>query len=436
MTVRRNFWGALILLALLGLAAYYVPQIFRPPAASDSIRVLTRLIVLLVGLVAVAFIWSWLSTAGVTLVREARVLRHQVGQVFEERYRIINRQPVGRLFLEVRDESELPGSFGSRVLSMIGPRQQRSYVAYTLLSRRGRFRLGPTRVASGDPFGLFAKSKSVPGDQELLVLPYVVNLERFPSPAGQFPGGKAILRRATEVTPQAAGVREYMPGDALRQIHWPSSARRDRLMVKEFEQDPQADVWIFLDADRGVQVRQPWEQPVTEGRIEQLWLWKDQTKFSLPPDTFEYAVSSAGSIASYYLRLGRAVGLVCASEVTSVLAPERGERQMNKILENLAFQSGEGKLPLLALIESEASQLPRASTVVLISPSLQNSVELAVDALLMRSMKPVIVHIEPRSFGSSLGSDEMIARIRLRGVPVVSIQKDADLRDSLQTVVG
>jgi uncharacterized protein (DUF58 family) len=101
-------------------------------------------------------------------------------------------------------------------------------------------------------------------------------------------------------------------------------------MVKEFEQDPQADVWIFLDADYNVHLSSGQEEAIP--RVDQFWLWKNESPFKMPADTFEYAISAAGSIASYYLRQGRAVGVVCASEVTMILPPERGERQLNKIL--------------------------------------------------------------------------------------------------------
>jgi uncharacterized protein (DUF58 family) len=437
MTVRRTFWALLVLLAVASLAGYYVPSVLfpipEPLVGRTYIRIFTRIIAITAGLIAVGWVWAYFSLTAFSLRREARVLRQQVGQIFEERFRVNNRLFLARLWLEIRDESSLPGNFGSRVLSLIGPNQQRSYVSYTLLNRRGVFKLGPTVISSGDPFGLFRKNRTIDSDQVLIVLPYVVNLNYFPSPVGQFPGGKAILQRATEVTPQAAGVREYFPGDALRCIHWPTSARRDRLMVKEFEQDPQADVWIFLDADQNVHLSTTQEEVIP--RVDQFWLWKNDTPFKMPMDTFEYAISAAGSIASYYLRQGRAVGVVCASEVTMILPPERGERQLNKILENLTFLKSNGRLPLIGLVETEAPIIPRASTVVLITPSIHPTVEVAVDSLLIRRMKPVMVYLEGRSFGSSLGGEEFLHRLKQRGIPILVVQNGKPLTDSLEIEV-
>ncbi len=429
MTLRRSFWGVLFLFVLSILAAYFTPLISGVPTPIFF----TRLVYLSILLIGIGWSWAFLSTRGFTIARDARVLRQQVGQVFEERFKVNNRFAFIRLWLEVRDESQLPGNAGSRVLSLIGPRQQRSYIAYTLLNRRGSFRLGPTSLVSGDPFGLFLNSIHFTSESQLVVLPYVVDLKSFPSPVGLFPGGRAIRRKAYEVTPQAAGVRDYAPGDALRQIHWPSSARKDRLMTKEFDQDPQADVWVFLDAYAPFHYRLEKEDSQQIQRIDQLWLWQRQADVKLPTDTFEYAISAAGSIANFYIKQGRTVGFACAADVLTVISPERGERQLNKILETLTFLNSNGDLPLLGLIEAQAPSLPRASTVVLITTSTHYTVDLAVDSMIMRNLRPVIVFIDSQSFGSDLSGAEVIQRLKQRGVPVVVVSHDIDLKEALES---
>lgn len=431
---RKTFWIVLgvFLFALLG--GYLIPSgVFPVPASlqnQTTIRIFTRIAVISGGAIILGWLWTQFSLMGLWVRREARVLRHQVGQIFEERFRVVNRLPVARLWLEILDESKLPGASGSRVLSLIGPRQQRTYVAYTVLNQRGAFRLGPTKVSSGDPLGLFRKIIEVPGTQELIVLPFVATLQRFPSPLGQFPGGKAILQKATEVTPQAAGVREYFPGDALRSIHWPTSARKNRLMVKEFEQDPQADVWIILDAESRVHFSI--SEKVAPPRIDHIWLRKRELVINLPEDTFEYGVSAAGSIAAFYLKQGRSVGFICVGQSFVVLPAERGERQLNKILETLAFLKPNGELPLLAVVNAEASQIPRASTVVLVSPSVHPSMDLTIDALLVRRMRPILVHIDAHTFGATLPSEEFLGRVRLRNIPVLHIRNQVSLVEALE----
>jgi uncharacterized protein (DUF58 family) len=267
----------------------------------------------------------------------------------------------------------------------------------------------------------------------LVVLPYYVNLLSFPSPVGVFPGGRAIQRKANEITPQASGVREYAPGDSLRRIHWPSSARKDRLMTKEFEEDPQADVWIFLDAFGPLHYHLPEERPASS-KIDQLWMWQRQVEVKLPQDSFEYAVRAAGSIANYYLREGRTVGFASSSDVLTVLPPERGERQLNKILETLTFLKSDGDLPLPALVESQSPNLPRASTVVLLTTLADESLDFAVDYLIMRSLRPVFVYLRPETFGGPAPEMDMVTRMKQRGIPSLQISSGDDLKVALENI--
>ena len=65
-------------------------------------------------------------------------------------------------------------------------------------------------------------------------------------------GGNSLRKPSLETTPHAAGIREYYPGDPLNRIHWLSSLKRNQIMVKEFDQDPQASVWKYLDAQKEI----------------------------------------------------------------------------------------------------------------------------------------------------------------------------------------
>ncbi len=66
-------------------------------------------------------------------------------------------------------------------------------------------------------------------------------------------GGEARHRRTYQLTSNVAGVRDYVHGDSLNRIHWPSSARAGRLIAKEFELDPTADIWLYLDLFQGAE---------------------------------------------------------------------------------------------------------------------------------------------------------------------------------------
>jgi uncharacterized protein (DUF58 family) len=374
-----------------------------------------------------SWLWSVLSLRGLKFSRSARTLRAQVGQIFEEKFEVLNQNRFPRLWLEIRDESTLPGADGSRVLTMLRGKQSRSYVARARLIRRGVFPLGPTVIATGDLFGLFPVQHSFAEKDSLLVYPMMVDVRGFPNPPGLLPGGEALRRRTHQVTPNAAGVREYSTGDPLNRIHWLSTARRGRLIVKEFELDPLADVWIFLDGASIVQA----SLPPSEQNLHLKDLWTHSGKIPLPPSTEEYSISTAASLVRDYLRKGRAVGFVCAGQHLTLISPDRGGRQLGKILEALALTRAEGSLPLRALIETQVKHMVRGSTVVLITPSSSREVALIVDYLLQRGLKPIVVMIDASTFGGVEGADQLLGSINLLGVPYRMIKNEMELSAAL-----
>jgi uncharacterized protein (DUF58 family) len=419
----RSLWIILLLL-IASLTAGFLPIASGNP-------IYFRLSILWGLMLITSYVWTVISLRGLIIKRYARTVRHQVGQIFEERIEIVNATRIPRLWVGIRDLSDLPGSMVSRVLTWIGSKRTRSYVAYTFLNQRGLFQLGPTEISSGDVFGIFRASRVVLTAQQLLVIPHLVNLSYFPSPQGLLPGGRALRRRTLEVSPYAASVREFAAGDPLNRIHWPSTARKDRLMVKEFEQDPQADVWIFVDAYQYVQAALPEEQNVV--KEESLWLWRRPKEIKMPPATIEYAIGCAASIASYFIRQNQAVGFTSSGQVDITLSPERGERQQGKILEMLGLLKPEGKMSLLGLIGAQVPHMMKGSTVVLITPSVSSEILLGISELQQRSMQPVLVLINAVTFGGQKGSDELALKAVAMGTPEFTVSHQDALQNALSS---
>jgi uncharacterized protein (DUF58 family) len=394
-------------------------------------EVYARFLYLALLLVAVSWLWTRYSLRGVQVERRARSLRASVGDIFEEHFEIVNDSHLGKLWVELSNDSDMPNAAGSRLLTMLGRKHRRTYIARTWLNRRGGYKLGPTRVVSGDPFGLFRAQREFPAKGSLVVLPMIYEIQAFISPPGLLPGGQLIRRKALDVTPHAAGVREYVPGDPMKRIHWPLSARRGQLIVKEFEQDPQAEVWIFLDAQQSVHVELPAEESEA---IDQVWMFGRRPEFALPPSTLEYAISISASLAHYFTLQGRSVGLVTAGRTLTIIPAERSLRQESKILETLAFIRAEGDLSLASLVSAQAGQLPQGSSAILVTPTIHPELLLAVDDLQRRNLRPVAVLLMADSFGGHPGGEKLYTTLLERNVPVCRIFNGADLSVELSGV--
>jgi uncharacterized protein (DUF58 family) len=394
--------------------------------------VYVRLLYLSALLIAIAWLTSMVSLRGIKVERQARSLRASVGDIFEEHFEISNTSKVPKLWLEVANESNIPHATGSRVLTFLRAKQKRIYTARTWLTTRGGFPLGPTMITSGDLFGIFRVSKNFPATSSLVVLPMLFPVSEFLSPPGLLPGGKAIRRKSIDITPHAAGIREYVPGDPMKRIHWPTSVRRGQLMVKEFEQDPQAEVWLFLDTHKNAHLAKPVEESLTPP-IDDLLLLK-RRKVKLAPSTLEYSISITASLARYFIEQRRAVGLVSAlGHSFKVIPAERSERQEAKILEELAFLQAESTYTLPGLVTAQMGQLSQGSSAILITPMIWPELLLGVDSLVRRNLRPVVVLLMSQSFGSRASNEDLAKSLNERKVPVCRVYCEADLSDTLSS---
>ncbi|MBQ7865657.1 MAG: DUF58 domain-containing protein, partial [Clostridia bacterium] len=97
-----------------------------------------------------------------------------------------------------------------------------------------------------DLFGLFAVTKQPKAAQsELLVLPLPFQVEQLTFAPGD--SGLETMARATEDVTNPSDIRAYMPGDALKKIHWKLSARKRELVVRRFEEPVLPDALVMMD---------------------------------------------------------------------------------------------------------------------------------------------------------------------------------------------
>jgi len=403
-------------------------------ALTTGRRIFYNLTLLFGSMIVLSSLWAWYNVNWVRLERKTRSERTQVGKVAEERFLLHNVGALPKLWLEARDHSDLPGHHASRVITSLGSRKKRGWTARTLCHRRGRFTLGPVSLISGDPFGLFRRERLFPATSTIIVYPPTVELPGFLMPAGMLPGRGPLHRRTHYITPNVAGVREYCPGDSFNRIHWPSTARNARLIVKECELDPTADVWIFLDMDMSVQAdkmtlmeAEPQEEPIA--------LLSRRSRLSLDPSTEEYGVAVAASLARHFLARNRLVGLVTYGQEREVIQSDRGDRQLTKILETLAVIRAQGHVPLSQVLMAEGSRLGRNVSTVVITPSTDSAWVGALTGLRRRGIHAVAVVLDARSFGAEERPQALLGLLADNGIRSYMIRKGDSLARALSAPI-
>lgn len=124
--------------------------------------------------------------------------------------------------------------------------------AYRLpTDRRGVLTVGPLDVVVGDPFGLASLATAAATATELTVYPKVDDIVPIPFTSGHDPHAGAEHPNALGRTGEDFyALRPYVVGDDLRRVHWPSTARRDELMVRQDELPWQGRATVLLDVRR------------------------------------------------------------------------------------------------------------------------------------------------------------------------------------------
>jgi len=380
-----------------------------------------------------SLLWAWLNINSIRISRQVRTRHVHVGQFIEERFSIQNTGLLAKLWIELKDESDLPLHKASRVVSNLGRKQQQSWHVRTPCYQRGRFMLGPASIFSSDPFGLFLLNRKLPESftSHVVIYPLAVNLPAFQPPIGQLTGGEVTRRRTHYVTTNVSGVRDYAFGDSFNRIHWPSTARTGKMMVKEFELDPMADVWIFLDMEERVQAGLSYRDltPPTMPDVH----WEKIPAYELPPSTEEYGVVIAASVAKHFLHQNRAVGLVTYANAhhREIAQTDRGERQLTRIYEMLAVTQAHGLLPLGEMLAAESIHLSRNTTAIIITPAIDAEWVAACRHLTARGIRVTAVLIDPGSFDMPYNSIETQIELTASHVPHYVVHEGDRLEEAL-----
>lgn len=404
-------------LGLLVVAALIFVQI-------NQWELLDQLMIALVALIVLASVWSRVSVTGLAASRRISTTRAQVGQTVGEEIVVENRARLGKLWLEIRDLSTLPGHHASQVIHLRG-KQRKSWVVETICARRGRFRTGPLLARAGDPFGIFPTSRTLPVQFELVVYPAAIDLKAFPLPVGMLSGGTTTDRRTPILTPSVAGIRDYVPSDAFNRISWSATARLGRLMVKEFDVDPTSDVWLVLDLDQehSVKASQPLRMATDRTDRWPVEVWLDATE--------EYAVTITASLARRCLEHGRSFGMIATAAHYEVLPAERSDRQYVKILESLAVIEADGHRRLAEVLVAETRRFTRHSGLIVVTSSSDPGWVAALSALTGRRVKATAIVVDPASFGPAPSVEPVVDGLVSANVPLHVVRYGDDIATAL-----
>lgn len=264
----------------------------------------------LAALVVASVVVLRLAGTDLAVRRAVRPRRVEVGDLFTVSLQVHNGRSTPRLPLVVSDTLD-----GRRVAALTLPQRRRDPACtaeYAITAtHRGLTTFGPITIRSSDPLAFASVELTVDDRVDVIVLPQIHHLSLRGALAADDPtGGLRHRRQIATVSEEFDTLREYVPGDDVRRVHWASTARLGRPMVRTHQQPSQRRTTVVLD-DRAM---------------------------SYPPNRgtapFERAVSAAASALVACRDQGDLVRLVCSSGSDSDYFDDR--QRLDTVLDQLA----------------------------------------------------------------------------------------------------
>jgi uncharacterized protein (DUF58 family) len=340
----------------------------------------------------IAWLWIFSLERNLWVERTIHLAWATVGESVPEQVRLVNTGWLPAIWVEIKDETEMLES-PLRLVSDVGQRGAHNRNLSHLFTRRGVYTLGPTHLRSGDPFGIYTLSMQDQHSSTILVTPPVLPLSYIKIPNGGWTGDERYRRGFYERNISTTGLRNYVPGDSLRRIHWRASAHFDSLIVRQQEAAAARDWWIFLDLDRDAQAG------------------------SGMRSTIELSIVIAASLAVRGLREYRKVGLALAGPKPITLEPGSDPSQGWRILRALATAQA-GPYKLANLIRQRRSN--QGSTDILIT-SCANPAWVAAAERHFQAGNTIALLVNAQDFGAPEDIRKVIPALARSRIPFIQL---------------
>ena len=180
-------------------------------------------------------------------------------------------------------------------------------------------------------------------------------------------------------------------------------------MVKEFDQDPAIDVWIFLDLNDAVQ----------SGEDER--------------STEEYGVTIAASLSTYLLQQDFSLGMIVNGDRQELLSLDRGERQIERVLDLLAVVKTGSGYELREALAMDAFHFGRNALAIVITPSNSSDWHESLRHLQLRGVQVAVIGIDAASFEDWPPEEDTFALLEGSNIPVMRIKYNDSIAHVLET---
>lgn len=273
---------------------------------------------------------------------------------------------------------------------------------------RGRHVFAPLEVTVTDPLGLERVVERFDDGLSVLIRPRIPTLRSVFSSQGARESGAArsAFRRPTGFEIHA--IREYAPGEPLRAVHWPSTARRSRLMVKELDDAPRDELVLVLDQDA------------------------DGTAGPAGASSFDAAVRVVGALAHAHALWGRRVVIIGSSASFEPVRVSSAGHDWDVALDALAAVMPVTGARVAGTLRAAAGPLGHAREIIVVTGRPDVAVQPLVE-LRSRGRSAALVAVAAETFVGRPRDRAQPALLRAvaQGIPVAVVTADTSIEDAL-----
>lgn len=301
----------------------------------------------LLSLVVISLIWILVAYTGIRL----SLLKHASVKVEEDSVLEIETVVKNNSFLPVFNlvlEDNLPYAAHPQrkqlfLREYLSIKASCSMKYNCLCSQRGRFKIAPLVVYFFDPFGIFFSKRTYNIDGELYVYPRVFMIKKFIGlTRGILPWFGIGTTRVSGDEDEIFGTREYKEGDPIKRIHWISTARKNRLIVKQFQRQTFFRATIIFNLEK--------EKDFGEGK----------EKIS------EYIIKIAASLGKHLIERDISLEIIAHAGEIMHIPFNKGPEHLEEILKFLTIAQAESRVGLDEIFGEFFNYIPRDSTLFVI----------------------------------------------------------------------
>ncbi|MGV3465502.1 MAG: DUF58 domain-containing protein [Heyndrickxia sp.] len=262
---------------------------------------------------------------------------YSVGDKLEITISLERKFPFPLFFLVIRNDTSFTEKAEELILYPWFKR--RISVVYTVENlQRGEHIFSDITIKSGDFLGLILKDRIIPDSKTILVYPSYIDMVYRSIESRYEQGASASQIRLQNDSTMVTGVRQYQPGDRFTWIDWKSTAKKNEMQTKEFEERQSHDISVILDRT--------------------------------PSKSFESMVKFSASLIRTIIRHGGQIGIYSVGKEHSIFPIRGGDEHQHQLFYHLAKVKADSNIPVYTILDGDKAFYQQAAAIMIVTSTL------------------------------------------------------------------